>query len=663
MTGQDGARGAVMGDAGLGRQLPEGLVGVSLSGEGHAGAVRLALVAHEKPGEGEHPCVILRETLDARIFLGAVLDAASRVIQWAEVWVQDVDGLADAVTDFRDAINNTKLDARFAQRATAATEFDKTHDGNAPAQAPAIVCGFEKEHPRPILINRRTLEVVRPIEKGSNGAWVLCTDDAALSAAGLPAYSSTLHRYLYVRELKDQAVFVPVTRGAPTSARTLGPDEAIMPRGELAAINLGGGLMCVRPYEPLALEAYLDQLGGFAGGGTGAGAGGAGGMLTLGRGGKAGRLLERLHLKLRLLTDLVSLVRGEIAATQTPMLNVTAASFGVRVGQSAWGLPSLWSTHAVLRHSGDAIEVALPGSDLSYFVSSGLQGPTVYAPGSAGSVGGAGTLQIRQVKGEDTGVSVEGTLRSQERMLLQAGETVALRVPIGGVRLDLYAIVEPGRTSGPTGEIRLRTVPQKFGEREAGQLKAAEGVMLPGVMFRTIALTSSPCDLFSLGVLAIRALLVDGKQTLAVALDELQSLVGALAADHDPSTPLGLRVRGLIEDAKGSAALAALGPHRVTADAWEPRQALEVVTPEVWGDVIAMMVRCMVGSGPDAACRDFGDARPGMLHRVFDRVGEDVRDLVVRTRTMVVGDVQSNREVSALVSKYLAGVGAVPARK
>lgn len=656
MSGASAKTGA-MSDMALGRGLPEGLVGVPLLSD--AGPVRLAIVAHEKAGEGEHPCVILRETLDVRIFLGAVLDAASRVIQWVEIWVQDVDGLADAVGEFRDAMNNAKLDQRFAQRAEAATEFDRTRDAGSPAQSPSIVCGFEKVHPQPIFVNRRTLEVVRPIEKGSNGAWVLCTDDAALANAGLPAYSSTLHRYLYVRELKDQTVFVPVTRGAPVNTHTVGPDEAINPRGELAAINLGGGFMCVRPYEPLSLETYVDQVGGFAGESESA----TGSTLTLGRGGKGGRLLERLHLKLRLIADLVSLVRGEIAATQTPMLNLTASSFGVRAGQTAWGLPSLWSTHAVLRHSGDAVEVTLPGSDLSYFVSSGLQGPTVYAPGSAGSMGGSGSLQIRQVKGEDAGVVVEATLRSQERLFLQAGETLALRVPVGGVRLDLYAIVEPGRTGGPSGEIRLRTVPQKLGDREAGQLKAAEGVMMPGVMFRTIALTSSPCDLFSLGVLAIRALLVDGKQTLAVALDEMQSLVSTLAADHDPSVPLGLRVRGIIEDPKGSAQLAALGPHRVTADVWEPRQAMEVVTPEVWGDVIAMMVRCMVGSGPDAACRDFGDARAGMLHRVFDRMSEDVRDLVVRTRMMVVGDVQSNREVSSIVSKYLAGVGAVPARK
>lgn len=656
MSGASAKTGA-MSDMALGRGLPEGLVGVPLLSD--AGPVRLAIVAHEKAGEGEHPCVILRETLDARIFLGAVMDAAARVLQWVEVWVQDVDGLADAAGEFRDAMNNAKLDQRFAQRAEAATEFDKARDAGSPAQSASIVCGYEKVHPQPIFVNPRTLEVVRPIEKGSGGAWVLCTDDAALANAGLPAYSSTLHRYLYVRELKDQTVFVPVTRGAPTNTHTVGPDEAINPRGELAAINLGGGLMCVRAYEPLSLETYVDQIGGFAGESESS----TGSTLTLGRGGKGGRLLERLHLKLRLIADLVSLVRGEIAATQTPMLNLTASSFGVRAGQTAWGLPSLWSTHAVLRHSGDAVEVTLPGSELTYFVSSGLQGPTVYAPGSAGSVGGSGTLQIRQVKGEDAGVVVEATLRSQERLFLQAGETLAIRVPVGGVRLDLYAIVEPGRTGGPSGEIRIHTVPQKLSDREAGQLKAAEGVMMPGVMFRTIALTSSPCDLFSLGVLAIRTLLVDGRQTLAVALDELQSLVSVLATDHDPSVPLGLRVRGIIEDAKGSATLAALGPQRVTADVWEPRQALEVVTPEVWGDVIAMMVRCMVGSGPDAACRDFGDARAGMLHRVFDRMSEDVRDLVVRTRMMVVGDVQSNREVSAIVSKYLAGVGAVPARR
>lgn len=50
---------------------------------------------------------------------------------------------------------------------------------------------------------------------GTGDRWALCTDDAALAKAGLPAYSSSLHRYICVPASGEKTLFVAVTPGTP----------------------------------------------------------------------------------------------------------------------------------------------------------------------------------------------------------------------------------------------------------------------------------------------------------------------------------------------------------------------------------------------------------------------------------------------------------------
>src|SRR6185436_882559 len=105
-----------------------------------------------------------------------------------------------------------------------------------------------------------------------------------------------------------------------------------------------------------------------------------------------------------------------------------------------------------------------------------VSGPTVYSSGLAGrSFGGQGTLQIRQVKTDNGATVVEGTLRSQERFAVSASDLVWLRFQISGVRFDLYGTPE-ARSGMVSGEMRVRTVPQRLGDKEAARLKTAEGV-------------------------------------------------------------------------------------------------------------------------------------------------------------------------------------------
>jgi len=676
---------AVIPDIELGETLPEGFACLAFpaanaapDAEPSQAPLSLCLVIRTAG-----PALIkLRQRLAARAFLACVADAAGRVHQWAEVWVQDVDGMGEALPTYLAALNNAKLDERWASRTGLAERVSSIC--RAGGLAGLIRVGWEDEHPTPLLLDLKRRAIVRPVERGTGGLWVLCTDDSLLARKSLPPYSTSLHRYLFVRELGDDTVFVPVTRGAPTGDRTLAPDEALGIGGEGSAdlvwLNFGGGLMLACPHPDRTYEEFADALGSIEAPKdteasraapkkprtAAARANLSGATLTLGRSGRAARLMETLHLKLRLLGDAFGAVRAAVGETQVPMLNIGPDSFGVVMGPEAWGLPSAWSARAVLRDAGDAAVLRVPGSDVTGFVGPGAVGSSVYSPGFVGrSAAGFGAFQIRQVRADNGLTVVEGTLRCADRVRVAPTDLVWLGIETESAGLvNLYGTAE-ARAAGATTELKIRTVPQKIDERHAAALSMAEGRSLPDVDFQSMPVLSTPCDLYALGVLAIRTLLVDGRNTLAVALDEVQSLCAELAASHDPGAGLGLRIRVILEGKAESKAegkdnadrrwLDVLGPHHLTGESWEGADALAAITPEIWCDALGVIVRCLPAMGPDSVCRDAGDAPLGAIHRVFDKPIDELRDLLTRTRSVLIGDPQGTREIREAIARFLPG--------
>jgi hypothetical protein len=172
--------------------------------------------------------------------------------------------------------------------------------------------------------------------------------------------------------------------------------------------------------------------------------------------------------------------------------------------------------------------------------------------------------------------------------------------------------------------------------------------------FEVIPILGSPVDLYSLGVLATRLLLVNGEASLPVAMDEILSLAREVANQHDPQSPLGLRVRAIVES--DPRWMLALGPHRLVWEGLTAEQASEMVPPDLWADVLAMIVAMFPGIGPDSAARDYGDAPAGAQHRVFDRAIADLDRLLLRTRSLIVIDWRYNREIHSVIRGYLTGL-------
>ncbi len=587
--------------------VPDGYVAVALSIENSPSPIRLCVLVRRDADPINGRLVVLREAMDARVLLGCVCDAGERVQRWIEIWVQHVELLRDAPQAVRDALTAPALEARWSAHAKALRQIDP---------AAFIETGWESGHPPAMAI-----------------------DPAAMRCVAMPA--------------AEDARLIP--------------------------LNPGGGLMLIKSFSPVRLEPFFDFLSGGAwegmfGGKSALIAGEVDralrqystraadeGWLFLGVHGKWGRLLEAFHLKLRLLADAVDAVRALAQQIQQPMLNLSSESFQVQLGSFGAALPFLWTARASLVSSGDAMVLPVEQSEMRYFLRTGAAGTSIYQPAAAGApVAGVCAVRIRQLIDQSDGAVIEGTFTTQERLAVSINDLLQLQLGIGESPRIFHAHIET-RTALAGGEWRFRTIPQPLPAAMVEQLKAAAGVQRSNCWFAVIPLLSTPVDLYSLAVICTRALLCNKQTTLAIALDELLSLAremgaaGAEKAAASAGKPAASELPGRIRTVFGRDPrwILSLGPHRLLDEEVDPADAFDLVPAELWWDTLAALVRAFPAVSADSTCADFGDAPLGAIHRVFDRLADDLASLLLRTRSLIVIDWRSNREIHAVIRGHL----------
>jgi hypothetical protein len=640
--------------------VPEGYVAIPVSQADQAAPLRVCVLARQLPDPAAGQLILLRDLHDARVYLGCVADADRRVREWIEIWVQNVDGLEAALPSHREAFSNHVLDERWKAQAQAFRELNP---------AAYLASGWESAHPLPAWLDLSTVSAVHPVSNDTGAPWALCQDDRALQAAGLPPYSTSLARYL-CQPSTGSGPFIPVTFGAPENGATAPVAAALAGSIQHLALNPEGGLMMAMQLSPVGLEDYADLLGGKAWPGIEHGKkrlhldGVYAGLTNwsqaqqdtshffLNLQGKVGRFVETYHLKLQLLVDVFRQVRGFVQRRQLPFLNLTPDSFRVSLQPVGAGLPVLWTARCALVKPGNAFALPVESSDLNYFIRTRGAAASIYLPeGLSANLAGFGSVRVRKVMPPDQGRTIlEGTLVMSEPMQVSPHDLLWMRLPLPSGRLDLYGHLYAAESMA-AGEIRFRTIPQKFNDASLGAVRAAEGVSFARSPFEVVPLLSSPCDLYSLGVLAVRLLLVDEQTTLAIALDEVLSLARQVKEEHQPDVPLGARIRAIVE--RDPRYAASLGPHRLTREGLAPEAAMGLLPAELWYDTLAAIVCLFPGIGPDSVCRDFGDVPSLALETVFNRPLEQWEKLLIRSRSLIVIDWSFNREIHEALEKLL----------
>src|SRR6202043_321938 len=167
-------------------------------------------------------------------------------------------------------------------------------------------------------------------------------------------------------------------------------------------------------------------------------------------------------------------------------------------------------------------------------------------------------------------------------------------------------------------------------------LEGLAGASVAHASFEILPLLTSPCDMYALAVLAIRVLLVNDDNTLAIAVDEMLSLAREAAIEHKPDAALGKRLQAIIERDRRWAA--SLGPHRLVTDEAIRQVAARIIPADLWWETIGVIIRLFPGIGPDSFCKDLGDAPSSALDQIFDDPISQINLLLLRSRSLVVAD-------------------------
>lgn len=617
--------------------------------------LRLGLVLKDLPDPIGGLLISLGETADASVYLGCVTDASGQVREWLEVWIQNLDNLEKRFPSHVPLFCNEVMDQQWAQRA-------ERWKASAPERF--LATGWESQHPLPLFLNLSLDSTSHPRDAETGEQWQLATDDAVLTAAGLPPYRTSLFRYLTSGGQSPR--FIPITQGAPENERTVNLKAAL---GNIIPINPGGGLIMVRSLALIELADWFSILSGGMWKGFEHGKKtfkphgvyrtlqneeamrqGSGHFLLASQG-RAGRMLETFHLKLQTVRAAMALVREWVAREQLPFLNLRGESFRVQLGETDTQLPFLWNSSTALAFSGEAIALPVETTEARFFASPDVGGTSVYRPVEGVSVRGTGTLRVREVvMGEKDTCVIEGTLTTQERVTIAANDLLCLRFALPSGRLDLYGRWDATEALS-SNELRFRTFPRVLSPTVLTALRET-GVAIPHVMFETLPVLSTPCDLHAMGVIAVQALLASGGGlTLPMALDELFSLAAKVVEKGADVSQIPATIRAILEE--DPRWQANLGPHRLLVDALSPDDAEMLFPADLWWATIAVVMRCFPGLLPGSYCHDLGDAPALALEKVFDEPINALDSLLLRSRSLILIDWNMNREIRSVVDQLL----------
>ncbi len=619
--------------------------------------VSVCLLLQEPTQADECPFVLLREVPGSRVYLGGLCDAAGRVQEWLEIWVQEPELKTETLSSQGKSLDNSTFDRLWrAEFECAQSSFPES----------ILVTGMESRNPRPLLIQRVSGTSALSFARTQTTPWQLCRDDELLQSLGLPPYATSCHRYLHEAGAAGKKLLLATSPDAPVNANVRGV-EHLLAAGDFSTVfNPHAGLVRVTRFTPLELEEYLQVLEGRTWSGPPPllqteGIYNALAQWSAQRRGMAfvlhpdeslgQRLEEVFYLKLRTLLELVKAVRIYVKEHQAPLLNLGPASFRVSLPDVAEEFPALWGAKFHLVRPSQAYPLNIPLAKEKYFVRIGRVEASPFLPEGLGAYGfGIGSIRLRHVMRQDAGVILEGTLLAEDYVGANTHDLLWFKLPMHDQRLEFFANICTSEPVGPK-EVRFRTVPTPLAAPLADRLKAAAGTVFQRSRYEICPLLSSPCDVFSLGIIGTRILLANSQSNLPVLVDEVLSLIGRIAKQPKDTQGLAAELKALATQDRE--AFDRISPQALIEAGDSPEQARAKLPIEVWWEAIAVLFRFFPGLGAHSFCPNLGEAAPGALETVFDQPVSELERLVRRLRNVLLPSVTANQELAQLLRDEL----------
>ena len=581
----------------------------------------------------------LRQSPSGIAYLACLLDEAGVVHEWLELWVQRFDATASGAA------------GRVDGNAARDLAFDAWRQALASADSSSVLT--LRAPITPIELNRRSGHSAPQLD----GTWALCKDDAALDAAGLPAYTTSSVRYL--RSVVDgAAAFIALSDDAPVDDRSKSFAEVAHPAPDLIPFNTECGHWFATRWLPASLEEHLaliegetwtPPLHGRTPIPTDATAvairqqdmKGSASLFLMNRSPQQ-RLAEALHLKLLALRAAVNAVAAATRASGRPLLSVHLDSFRVGYSLAADFTPVLWSAQVELVTPSDAVELPADATGRRMFACSDATRGSVFAADAATAPrSGRVNVRIRQSTLErGLGHIVEATLSTVEPLAAARGDDLWLSILTTAGPVALLGSIE---VAGADRSFRFRSRPVTLTDEQATFFEQSAGVAMRDVPFELLRTRGSPSDLYSLGVLGLRCLFGGtSAPSLGVAVDELvaMSQAEAPAGEEPAETFIALFANDAVRRER-------MGPRFLLRQPVDANDAFDAIPTVLWAGILATISRMFSGTTAHCTCPDLvgngGDAS------VFDRVLSELAGLIVQTRSLVLNELHYNRRVSRVI--------------
>jgi hypothetical protein len=603
----------------------------------------------------------LRELPTGRVFLGCITDQKQRVIQWVELWVQNVESTAEVFAGHAMSIFNKAIDVRWRN------EVANFFQANPHLALETQWC---RQAAPPIHIDGQTGERL-PLDGTTPAAEFpkVCQDDTKLKNAGLPKYATSLARYL---ELPGPAAprFLPLTSACVKNSETIELGDLGIKPERCVVFNPHGGMVFVASFYPISYREYSDLLSGRPWAGLADGkrnfyhfgfqeALGSVEVLKFselclfqGDGGVLGRMSEMFALKLNLLLQACKQARRITAQTKAPLLNLSPDSFRIRLAPVATSLPVLWSFQCQLVRPGEALSLPIEGTAEQYFIklSGNKDNPLFYPEGTIFDQQGEGELRITNITeldGQGTQV-VEGTLAVRAPVKINVSDLFWISVPVAGNALTISGHISKAEQLARR-ELPFRSLPHQFPPGVKSCI--TRGFRNAGTRFGVIPMLNAPCDLYALAIIGALTFLTGRSDNDRQAVDDLLQLAREVAEQHDGVTPLADRIGVILNSDERW--LDRLGPHNLTGEEITPELAFQAVPAAIWFELLGLLVRLLPGTGPDSWCRDLGDAPAADPETVYDAPIQSLTALHLRARSLILNDADSRAEIYGAIQNVL----------
>lgn len=600
--------------------------------------------------------VLLREVPGSQVYFGAVCDADSRVQEWVEIWVQTPDVKDMAFAGYQEQLTNHVFDQRWRSECAVAKK-------TLPARV--ITTAMENNNPSPVLIKHASAKESPAVAATAAHSWKICQDDALLTSFGLPPYSTSPHRYLHEPAASGTKTFLATSSDAPVNAHAQSAERLATLPDVRAVFNIHAGMIRIMRFSPLELPSFLrvlegaewddtapEMMGIFPGSQyaklrTWSASPKSLPFLLHGPNGSADRLNEICFLKLSALLDMFKEVRTHVGAHQLPLLNLSPSSFRVSLPETGDQFPALWAAKCSLVKPGQAYPLKIKSTEQKYFVRLGRVEPSPYLPEGLGAHSfGIGSVRIRNVTKEGDGTVLEGTLVAEDYLGLDPHDLLWFKLPLGEQRLEFFAHVYTSEAVGPR-EARFRTIPTQLAGSATEHFQRAAGTVFARSPYEIWPLLSSPCDMYSLGVMTVRMLLANNKSNLPVVLDEVLGLARHLGkGEKQEANPLAALKKSLEQDQR---LRDLVSPHQLVESGSSPEEARKRIQMDLWLEVMAFLVRLFPGCGSQSFCKDLGDVSPLALESVFDRPIEELERLLLRFRSVLLPSLSANDEIAGII--------------